>query len=190
MSRKMPPEPLMYSTGGAPGSRLVMTSISGLPISPASMRRRTSLKVGSKRRWKPIMQATPAARTFSPHSTARGTDRSTGFSQKMCLPAAAARVIRSEWVLVGEPMTTASIEGLSSASSIVATCAPSCCASCAALSPNGSQTYLRLTPGRRARLPAWMRPMRPAPKTATFFMDGSPGAEQGGTGWGRTGRRG
>ena len=40
----------MYSTGGAPGSRLVTTSISGSPISPASTRAFSAAKVGSKRR--------------------------------------------------------------------------------------------------------------------------------------------
>src|ERR1700704_535013 len=36
MSLKMPPDVPRYSVGGAPGSRLVMTSISGSPISPAA----------------------------------------------------------------------------------------------------------------------------------------------------------
>src|SRR5262249_22225332 len=101
------------------------------------------------------------------------TDRSTGFSQKMCFFAAAARVIRSLCVSVGEPIATTSIDGSAKTASGVDTVAPSCAASCAALSPTGSQTYFRLTPGKAAMLLPWMRPMRPAPNSATFFM-GSP----------------
>ena len=56
MSRKIPPEPLRYCAGGAPGSRLVTTSISGVPMSPRARRSFASLNVGSKRRWEPIMQ--------------------------------------------------------------------------------------------------------------------------------------
>ncbi len=44
------------------------------------------------------MQPTPAAATACATASARGTDRSTGFSQKMCLPAAAAA---SDQVAVG-----------------------------------------------------------------------------------------
>jgi len=43
-------------------------------------------------------------------------------------------------------------------------------AAAGALAATGSQMNFRLTPGSAATLPAWMRPMRPAPKTATFFM--------------------
>jgi hypothetical protein len=47
MSLKMPPERLMYSTGGAPGSRLVTISISGRPMSPRAIRAFTDANVGS-----------------------------------------------------------------------------------------------------------------------------------------------
>ena len=125
MSRKMPPEPFKYCAGGAPGSRLVMISISRAPISPRATRVWASEKVGSKRRWKPIMQATPAACTATAHPTARATDKSTGFSQKICLPACAARWIRSLWVSVGEAITTASMLASASTASGVETVAPS-----------------------------------------------------------------
>ena len=116
------------------------------------------------------MQATPAADTAAAHSRARGTDMSTGFSQKMCLPAAAERVIRSLWVSVEDAIATTSIDLSASTASIVDTFAPSCCARSAAAGAIGSQTYCNVTPGNAARLEAWMRPMRPAPKRATFFM--------------------
>ena len=103
----------------------------------------------------------------------RGTERSIGFSQKMCFFAAAARVSRSLWVSVGAPIATTSIAGSANTVSGVATLAPSCTASCAALSPTGSQTYFSFTPGSPAMLWPWIRPMRPAPKSATCFM-GSP----------------
>ena len=65
MSLKMPPELLMYGMGGAPGSRLVTISISGVPISPAASRALAAENVGSKRRWNPIMQVTPDFATAS-----------------------------------------------------------------------------------------------------------------------------
>lgn len=51
-----------------PGSRLVMTSISGSPMSPRSIRALSAAYVGSKRRWKPIMRVTPLRRTASVQS--------------------------------------------------------------------------------------------------------------------------
>ncbi len=50
MSLKIPPELLMYGIGGAPGSRLVTISISGVPISPAARRAFSAENVGSNRR--------------------------------------------------------------------------------------------------------------------------------------------
>ena len=44
---KMPPELRMYGIGGAPGSRLVTTSISGVPISPLTIRALSAENVGS-----------------------------------------------------------------------------------------------------------------------------------------------
>ena len=85
----------MYGIGGAPGSRLVTTSISGVPISPAASLVFTAANVGSNRRWKPIMHVTPARATASAQVLARAMARSIGFSQKICLPAAAAARIRS-----------------------------------------------------------------------------------------------
>jgi hypothetical protein len=75
MSLKIPPELLMYGIGGAPGSRLVTISISGRADfagdEPRLDRRRN---VGSKRRWKPIMQVTPA-RATGLGAAARAVDR-------------------------------------------------------------------------------------------------------------------
>src|SRR6185312_2779580 len=174
MSLKMPPEWRMYSSGGAPGSRLVTTSISGVPISPASRRAFTAANVGSKRRWKPIMHVTPAFFTAAAHSFARARSRSTGFSQKIALPAAAARTMKSACVSVDEPMTTAAIARSANTSSALATRALWSVASDCAASALTSDTAARRTPGWRARLPAWIRPMRPAPSKATSIMGFSP----------------
>ena len=63
------------------------------------------------------MHVTPAARTASAQTRARARSRSTGFSQKMALPAAAARWIRSACVSVLEAITTAPTAGSDSAAS-------------------------------------------------------------------------
>jgi hypothetical protein len=61
------------------------------------------------------MQVTPARCTAAAHVRARSTARSTGFSQKIALPAAAARMMRSACVSVDEPITTAPTFGSASA---------------------------------------------------------------------------
>ena len=134
MSWKMPPERFRYSTGGAPGSRLVTTSISGL----ADLAGVEALLQRGERRIEAALeadQAGDAARFDRLGAGARAIDatRSTGFSQKIALPAAAARRIRSACVSVDEPITTAPTALSANAASAVATCAPCCAASaCAA----------------------------------------------------------
>src|SRR5581483_511564 len=147
-----------------------MISISGLPISPASSLRFNAENVGSKRRWKPIMHGTPARATASTHARARSSDRSTGFSQKIALRAAAARTMRSAWVSVLDAIATAPIAGSRNAVSASTACAACFCASSPAAGALTSTTYLSFTPGCAARLPAWILPMRPAPNSATSIM--------------------
>jgi len=68
-----------------------MTSISGLPISPASRR----CFRAEKRRIEAALETDhaqhPAFATASMHARARSIERSTGFSQKIAFPVAAAR---------------------------------------------------------------------------------------------------
>ncbi len=86
------------------------------------------------------MHATPARLTASAHACARSTLKSTGFSQKIALPAAAERVMRSECVSVDDPITTAPTALSASAVSTLATCAPCCCASDFAAAASTSTT--------------------------------------------------
>ncbi len=116
------------------------------------------------------MQVTPARATASAQARARSMARSTGFSQKICLPAAAAVRIRSACVSVYEQISTAPIALSSNTSAVAAVRAPCCAASSPAASALGSTTYLSRAPASRARLPAWILPMRPAPKSATSIM--------------------
>ncbi len=87
------------------------------------------------------MHATPAAVTASAQRRARSRSRSTGFSQKIALPAAAARWIKSACVSVLEAMTTAPTAGsVRAASGSVNGVAPCSAASSAADARNTSTT--------------------------------------------------
>ena len=92
--------------------------------------------------------------------------RSTGFSQKICLPAPRRARIRSACVSVYEQISTAPTALSANTSAVVAGFAPCSAASAAAASALGSITYLSRAPVSRATLPAWILPMRPAPKSA------------------------
>ena len=87
MSLKIPPERRMYSAGGAPGSREVMTPISGVPIRPSLMAAFTPMKCGSKRRLNPTISVAPVSSTTSRQARTRAESRSIGFSQNTALPA-------------------------------------------------------------------------------------------------------
>lgn len=118
-----------------------------------------------------IMQATPAAFTAAAQASARGTDKSNRLlSQKICLPALAARVMRSLCVSVDDAMATTSTVGSANTASMLETCAPCCCASSAAALAIGSHTYLRLTPESAARLPAYGHGQCGQRQSTTFFM--------------------
>ena len=117
------------------------------------------------------MQGTPARLTAAAHSRARASSRSTGFSQKIALPDAAARWIRSACVSVDDAIATARIEGSANTPSTLPTLASCCEASAAAACASGSTTYFSRTPGCLTMLPAWILPIRPAPKIATSIID-------------------
>ena len=116
------------------------------------------------------MHVTPARATASAQVLARAMARSTGFSQKICLPAAAAARIRSACVSVYEQISTAPTALSANTSAVVAAFAPCCAANAAAASALGSITYFSRAPDSRATLPAWILPMRPAPKSAHSIM--------------------
>ena len=111
ISKNIPPDTFTYSIGGASGSREVTRIKCGSPISPFSTRVLIALKLWSKRRLKPTWNFTPAFSTSANTSLMRLTSASTGFSQKMCLPARAASIEIGAWVLVEEQTNTASISG-------------------------------------------------------------------------------
>src|SRR5689334_10030688 len=125
-----------------------------------------------------MRHVTPAARTASAHARARCKSRSTGFSQKIALPAFAARTMRSACVSVDDPIATARTPASSNTLTASVVCAPCCWASFEAAAASTSTTYLSRTPGWRAILPAWIAPMRPAPNNATSVIAFPPGSFQ------------
>ena len=74
---------------------------------------------------------------------------------------------------VDEPITTAPTAVSASAASARADLRAVLRASAAAAAPSTSITYRSFTPGWRATLPAWILPIRPAPKSATSIIDSS-----------------
>ena len=112
-------------TAAPPGRARSSITISTLPIRPASIASLSARKSGSKRRLKPIISVAPVSSTTSSRPARVRSDRSTGFSQKMALPARAKRSIRSAWVSVGVQMTTASMSPDAARSSILRTSPPS-----------------------------------------------------------------
>src|SRR5579864_4889180 len=116
------------------------------------------------------MHRTPAERTASAQARARASERSTGFSQKIAFFAFAARRMRSACVSVDDAMITAATFGSSKTRSASTVCAPCVFASASPAARSTSTMYLSVTPGCRTMLPAWMVPIRPAPKSATSIM--------------------
>src|SRR6266508_4514001 len=117
MSMKSPPDSRRYSIGPGWGSRLVTRTSRGRPMRPARTWSRAWRKLRSKRRWKPTCRVVPARATASSARSITARSVATGFSQKTCLPAAAAAWISWAWVGVGEAITTASTAPSASSSS-------------------------------------------------------------------------
>src|SRR5262245_11276888 len=169
MSRNRPPETLMYSSGGGPGSRLVMTTSSTSPTSPLRIAAWIARLVGSKRRLKPMATGTRCFRRSARQRSTRLISRSIGFSHSTALPMRADAVMRSTWVFVEDATTTASSSGSArAAAGLGAVRAPSCRARSAAALDTGSTMYLTRALGCAATLRACSLPMRPAPKTQKF----------------------
>ena len=124
ISRKIPPETLIYATGGGAGSKEVIDSNSALPISPAVSACLSAPKLVSKRRLNPIITGRPVASTTFWQARARSRLRSTGFSHSTALPARVAASIKSEWVSVEVAISTASISGSAMISSVLRATAP------------------------------------------------------------------
>ena len=175
MSRKMPPETFTYSTGGAAGSRLMMSRFSRSPTRPSATAARSAANDGSKRRLKPNMTGVVTASSSSRAASTSAMSRAMGFSHRTALPAFAAA---SRWRMcrgVGDPMMTASIESsVKTESMSVVWRAPWTAASFSAASPKGSAMRARVAPGWEAMVRAWTWPMRPAPMTAILSIVASP----------------
>ena len=175
MSRKMPPETFTYSTGGAAGSRLMMSRFSRSPTRPSATAARSAANDGSKRRLKPNMTGVVTAPSSSRAASTSAMSRAMGFSHRTALPAFAAA---SRWGMcrgVGDPMMTASIESsVKTESMSVVWRAPWTAASFSAASPKGSAMRARAAPGWEAMVRAWTWPMRPAPMTAMLSIVASP----------------
>ena len=102
-----------------------------------------------------------------------------GFSLQTALPARSAASISAAWVLVGVTITTASTAGswIASSGSPDARSARASSRPVAAASASGSATTTTRAFGMAAMLRRWVRPIRPAPRTATPIAAGSLGAE-------------
>src|SRR5512143_1661797 len=88
----------------------------------------------------------------------------------MCLPDSAAFTIRSACVSVDEQISTTPTALSAKTSATAATFAPERSASACAAFAFWSTTYVSFAPDSFARLPAWIVPIRPAPKSATSIM--------------------
>src|SRR5579875_1806620 len=183
MSRKRPPEPAAYDSGGGEGSRLVMRSRCGSPTRPFTTASRTALCAGSKRRLNPTMSGVPflaiawSARSTSPRSS------EIGFSQKIALPASAAATMRSGCVDVGEQIPTASTPGSVSRSATLMAGTPSASAWAIAEASTASATAARRAPrtwpaSRRACIePMWPVPMMPIASSPSIVASATGGPE-------------
>ena len=105
------------------------------------------------------------------HASTRAMSRSIGFSHNTALPARTAATTRSTWVLVGDPMITASTPSSAStvATSAVA-CAPCRAASSFAGPSIGSHTQASSARGFAVTDSACTVPIRPQPNRAIRVM--------------------
>ena len=138
---------------------------------PSTIRVLSAANVGSKRRWKPIMQVTPA-RFDGLGAGARARDgrgRPAFRRRSACRRAAAAR-IRSACVSVDEQISTAPTSLSANTCAIVAAFAPMALGQRLRRLGVGVDDVLEARAGLVRELPAWIVPMRPAPKSATSIM--------------------
>jgi hypothetical protein len=94
-----------------------MVTSSTSPISPAAIRARIARKAGIETAVEAGQERHARGLHHPISSRIRSDDMSTGFSQKIALPAFALFSIRSKCVSVGVPITTASMSGLAMISS-------------------------------------------------------------------------
>ena len=80
------------------------------PRTPCSRRARSASEASRKRCWNTTPSLMPALSAAATSASARSVERSSGFSSRMCLPAAAKRSTSSRWVLGGVRIITALIE--------------------------------------------------------------------------------
>src|SRR5258708_882360 len=171
MSRNRPPVLGIEAGGGGAGSGLVMIPCRNAPICPSSIALFRAAALGSKRRLKPTSTGTGVLASEARQRSTLAMSRSIGFSHRIALPAAAARSIRSTWVLVGVQITIASTSFPAVKSSACVVHSHWCaCANARAAASIGSATALSRVRGWRATLAAWILPIRPAPMTAMRNM--------------------
>ena len=193
ISRKIPPETFTYSGGGGAGSREVMRTMCGSPIAPACTRSRMRRKLWSNLRLKPTWIFTPAFFTSARAFFTRATVRSTGFSQKMCFPRAAAALTRSACVSVELHTMTAPISGSSSTSRASALTFDTPMPRAQSLTLSAAMSAMRVifTLGMWTEMfSAWILPILPAPIRPTFmrpsFAICAPARPCGTSAWRRT----
>ena len=116
----------------------MMVTSSTSPVAPSASRFCSAAKFGSKRRLKPIISGMPAFSTRASVSLMRAELEVDRLLAEHALPAAAAWSMRSAWVSVGVPISTASIALSARISSSVRTGAPVAADSALAPSGNGS----------------------------------------------------
>src|SRR4051794_9335692 len=166
-SRKNPPDPAMNAGLGGVMSRSDVRNRVTRPSSPAWIRSAAATQSGSKRRWNPTWNGTPARSTASIVDTVVARSSEIGFSQNTGLSAAAAVTVSSACEPVEVAMATAS-QASSSSSNEAVHGTSSSLATFSATTGSASNTQLsRATPHRVARLTACIRPIRPSPAKPT-----------------------
>jgi len=123
---------------------------------------------------KPTPLVTPAFAAAAAISSASATERPTGFSQRICLPRAAAPRAISRCMKLGAAITTASARSSPVSQSVVQCAKPSWAAWRSASAASRSMRIVasaRSGASPKTRLTAWMarpwmRPMKPAPTSA------------------------
>mmetsp|Transcript_17093 Transcript_17093/g.65166 ORF Transcript_17093/g.65166 Transcript_17093/m.65166 type:complete len:236 (+) Transcript_17093:3696-4403(+) len=170
MSLKIPPPPSTYVLGGGEGSLEHKRSCTGRPASPVSTAIFKRWKLASNRLWNAVISFTFLCSQSRTTSTVSCRSNASGFSQKMCFPAAAEWRIWSEWNWLGEQIHTASTSAsaITSCASVVKRDTPKSWQAPTAAASTWSATTSTCTKGLLESADKWARPMRPQPMTPTL----------------------
>ena len=160
--------------GGTSRSYCRLLKSSGRPSSPATIRARARTWSGSWRRISPTCSRTPARSTAASIASVPARSSASGFSHRMCRPAAAAASTIARWWTDETATSTASTPGAAMASngSANGVARPISSARRRAATPSTSPIATMRTSGAPAAMRrAWLLPMRPAPMTARPIRD-------------------